>query len=77
MQLVQFKKNWYCLVVTDHASARMKMRNLSIEQIIDVVETGASKPKVIKGKYWVYKNIQGREDNLIALSLAVEQDNLV
>ena len=77
MQLVQFRRNWYSLVFSDHVLARMKMRDVSIEEIVDVVETGSIKPKEADHKFWVFKHFEHREDNLISVSLAIEGENLI
>lgn len=77
MQLIQFRSSWYSLVFTDHATARMKMRAVSEEEIVEVIETGTVKPKEKGSKFWVYKHFEKREDNLISVSLAIEGENLV
>jgi hypothetical protein len=77
VQLIQFRNSWYSLVFTDHATARMIMRAISAEEIVEVIETGMVKPKDKEGKFWVYKHFEKREDNLISVSLAAEGENLV
>jgi hypothetical protein len=77
VQLIQFRRNWYSLVFTDHALARMKTRAVSIEEVVEVVETGSVKQKEADHKFWVYKHFEHREDNLISVSLAIEGENLV
>jgi len=55
----------------------MKMRAVSNEEIIELIQTGTVKQKEMSHKFWVYKHFENREDNLITVSLAVEGESLV
>lgn len=77
VQLVQFRSNWYSLIFTDHAMIRMEMREINIQNVVEVIETGIIKQKEVDHKFWVYKNFKNRKDNLISVSLAIEGENLI
>jgi hypothetical protein len=75
--LVQFKQEQYELVITQHAREQMEARSITQEAVIEVLETGEIKPKSANGKFWVYKNLKGRRDNLVSLSISIEKPKLV
>lgn len=74
---VFFRKKRRKLVLTDHAQMRIKTRELSVKQVIDVIETGIVKPKVDENRFWIYKNLPARSDNSICLSIVIEEPNLI
>ena len=74
---VWFKKRQYELIITDHARFRMSTRDIALEEVIEVVEKGKVKEKKSPNKYWVYKDIPGREDNSICLSVVLENPKLI
>jgi hypothetical protein len=74
---VEFQDEIYELVITDHAQNRMIGRGITIEQVIDILKTGKALEKDKKNKFWVFKNIKGRKDNYICLSVALETPFLV
>ena len=74
---VKFHGKTYSVVFTEHAIEQMRLRNLSNEDVIGVIEQGISRPKPTKGKFWVYMSITGRKDNLICVSLSIESPNLI
>jgi len=55
----------------------MVLRGITETNAIEVIETGSVLPKNRPGKYWVSKAIEGRKDNLVALSISIEAPNLV
>lgn len=74
---VSFKKRRLKLVLTEHAQARIQLRELSIDMIVDVIQTGKIKPKEDEDRFWVYKNFPARSDNSICLSIVIEDPNLI
>jgi hypothetical protein len=74
---VCFANKRYKLVFTDHARQRMSVRDVTIEMSIAIIETGTVITKERKGRFWVYKNLPGRTDNSVCLSIVVEDPNLV
>ncbi len=73
----RFLERSYTVVFTEHAIEQMRLRGISEEDVIRVVEEGTPKAKKIKGKYWVYLSLSQRKDNLICVSLSVEPPNLI
>ncbi len=55
----------------------MKMRAVSNEEVIELIQTGSVKQKEMSHKFWVYKHFENRKNNFITVSLAVEGENLV
>lgn len=74
---VRFLNRIYTVVFTEHAIEQMRLRGISNEDVIRIIESGTSKPKEMKGKYWVYKSLGGRKDNLICISISIEPPNLI
>lgn len=74
---VRFDRHTYTLVFTEHAIERMKLRDVSMGEVVKVIEKGIAKPKDEKGKYWVYKALAGRKDNLICVSISIERPSLI
>ena len=59
------------VVVTDHAKASMKKRDVSDAVLQQIVENGEVKYKD-DSHFWVYEHIEGREDNLICAAMVIE-----
>lgn len=74
---VKFKKKRYELVITKHARGRMKLRNISYDDLVEIIENGIVKKKEKKNKYWIYKNFGKRKDNYLCLSVAIEKANFI
>jgi hypothetical protein len=74
---VLFQKRRLKLVVTDHARQRMVLRSITVETLVDALESGATIKKKEANKFWVYKSVPGRNDNTICFSIAIEDPNLV
>ena len=74
---VRFRKTSYDVIFTDHAKLQMELRGLSEMDILDVVETGKVKDKKNKNKFWIYKELKGRKDNLVSVSISIEEPHLI
>ena len=70
---IRFRGKSYQLVITDHARAR----KLSRRQVFETLRTGKFKRKDEKDKFWVYRYIKGRRDNLVAAAIVIEGSFLV
>jgi len=74
---VKFNDQIYQLVITDHAQMRMKQRAVDEDTIIEILKSGKVKPKNQKNKFWVYRKLSGRLDNLVCLSISIENPVLL
>ena len=74
---VLFQKSPYEVVFTDHALLQMGLRDLDQAIILDVIATGKVKAKEAESKFWAYKEIAGRKDNLISVSISIESPHLI
>lgn len=72
-----FQKQLYEVVFTDHAKLQMILRSLEEKEVIGVIETGEVKAKGSPGKFWVFKELEGRNDNMISVSISLEASNLI
>ncbi len=77
MVKASFQGRNYSVIFTDHAKLRMSLRNLEEAVVINVIETGEVRPKTTEGKFWVFKKVPGRKDNLISISISIEAPNLI
>ena len=59
------------VVVTTHARLRMQERDISEALLLDIIETGHDKDAG-HGHHWVYKQVMGREDNLLCVAAVVD-----
>ena len=74
----KFNNGIYPLEITAHAQARMLERQVSVELLVFIVETGEMKVKPQQvNAFWVFAEIPGRVDNLVCVSLVIESTNLV
>jgi hypothetical protein len=64
------------LIITNHALQRMKERDITKELVLDVLKSGSIKQKDTD-KYWIYKKVHGRTDNLICLAIKIEKSDLI
>ncbi len=62
------------VILTEHAKQRMSDRNISIEMIMEIIDTGILK-EAGNCHYWLYKNLPQRADNLLCVAAVV--DNVV
>jgi hypothetical protein len=69
---VRFKKT---VVLTHHAKTRMVQRSISMEELLDVVDTGDTRFKD-DTHLWAYKNLPGRTD-ILACAVLVLEDAVV
>ena len=74
---VTFRDRQYKVVFSEHAKTQMELRNLDETVIIEVIETGTVKEKDTKNKFWVFKSLKGRKDNMISVALAIETPHLI
>ena len=74
---VKFANKMYRLILTAHARQRMSARDITLETVTEIVETGTVIEKERNSRFWVFKDFLGRNDNSICLSVALEQPNLV
>lgn len=77
MKKVRFRRRIYNFVITDHAKVRMEMRGVDEFALQKVIETGMVKSRARKNKFWVFKKMEGRKDNLICASISVENSDLI
>jgi len=73
----KFRGKSYEVVFTEHAKLQMELRELEETSVLEVIETGEIKPKNVKNKFWVYKSLLGRRDNLISVSVSIETPRLI
>lgn len=59
------------VVLTAHATQRMATRNIGIEDILRIIDTGETKYKD-DSHLWAFKNFQDRQDNLLCTVLVLE-----
>ena len=74
---VLFQKKNHRLVFTEHARIQMDLRGLSETMVKFIIETGIVRPKDKKNKFWIFKKLKNRSDNLISISVSVESPNLI
>ncbi len=74
---MSFQRRSYTLIVTEHARGRMQRRKISLDELILLVETGKVKRKGSKGKFWVFREFESREDSFICASVSLEEPHLV
>lgn len=67
----------YKLILTHHARERMKQRNIALAEVLKVLKKGKKVEKVKTGKFWVYLELENRNDNYICLSISVEDPCLI
>lgn len=63
------------IIITSHAQARMQERELSAEQVLDVIESGMVRHKDGR-RMWIFKTMESRCDNLICAAVVMD-DRLV
>ena len=64
------------IVLTKHAQERMLERNVTIEQVVEIVDTGETK-FADPTHLWAYKALPHRDDNLICAVLVLEDKVVV
>jgi len=73
---MSFRGHKYEVIFTDHAIAQMNMRGLDQSSILNVIETGEFKQKE-ENKFWIYKALTSRKDNLISVAAVIEKPRLI
>lgn len=76
-RLVRFQRRSYELVVTHHAKLRMADREVSFNVLLDLLDKGSVKEGKRVGHFWIYSSLEEREDNLLSLSIRVEEKRVV
>lgn len=74
---VSFRGKTYEVVFTEHAKTQMALRSLEEAVVLDVISTGEVKNKPEKNKFWVFKRVPGRTDNLVSVSISIESPRLI
>lgn len=74
---VDFQGVNYEVVFTEHAKLQMILRELTQAEVLDVIQGGKVKPKSAQGKFWVFRQLTGRKDNFISVSLVIENPRLI
>lgn len=59
------------VVFTRHTLQRMALRDISVAELLEVVDTGGTRYKD-ETHLWAYKHLAGRADNLICAVLVLE-----
>lgn len=62
--------------LTEHAQKRMIERNISLELLSDLIETGQLRHKDDKHA-WIAKSYQHRTDNLLCAAVVIDQTVIV
>jgi hypothetical protein len=65
----RFQKN---VRLTHHVRARMDKRDISIELLLDLIETGDIRHKS-EADLWIYKRYTERADNMVCTAVVVGQ----
>jgi hypothetical protein len=74
----KFQGTKYTIQITDHAKARMMERQISTSLLVTIIETGTVQAKPQQANsFWVFAKIPDRTDNLVCLSLVIENADLV
>ena len=64
------------IVLTKHAQTRMVERKVTIEQVVEIVDTGETKFADLT-HLWAFKALANRDDNLICAVLVLEDKVVV
>jgi hypothetical protein len=76
--MVTFQGHLYNLILTDHALARMILRNVTMDQLIAVLTIGFAIEKPHQtSAFWVFAELKERSDNLVCLSIVIEDRDLI
>ena len=69
----RFKKTVH---LTSHVNARMEKRDISLELLLDLIETGDIRHKS-ESNLWIYKQYPERRDNMVCTAIVVGQAVIV
>ncbi len=73
----RFQNKKYEVVLTEHAKLQMSLRNISEAEVLEVIETEEAKAKEMENRFWVFKTLKGRDDNMVSLSISIESPRLI
>lgn len=62
--------------LTDHALARSAERNIPVDMLLDVIETGTLRDQE-GGHCWIWKAVEGRDDNLLCVAVLLAEAVIV
>lgn len=69
----RFQKN---IRLTHHVKARMEKRDISLELLLDLIETGDIRYKS-ESDLWIYRQYSERADNMVCTAVVVGQAMIV
>lgn len=64
------------IVITPHAEFRMRERKISVQELVDIIETGTVREKDTK-RAWVFKALAHRDDNLVCVAVILDDKVVV
>ncbi|MDZ4188156.1 MAG: DUF4258 domain-containing protein [Hydrogenophaga sp.] len=59
------------VVLTEHAKQRMQKRGMDEGLVLEIIDTGIQKDAG-NGHFWIYKNFEHRQDNLLCVAVVIE-----
>jgi len=59
------------VVLTEHATQRMAERQISLEQVLEIIDSGTVK-EAGGLHYWLYKHLPDRADNLLCVAAVID-----
>ena len=65
----RFQKN---VQLTHHVRARMEKRDISLELLLDLIETGNVRQKS-ESDLWIFRQYPGRADNMVCTAVVIGQ----
>ena len=59
------------VVLTEHARQRMIERSISLDQVLEIIDSGTLK-EAGGQHYWLYKHLPDRADNLLCVAAVID-----
>ena len=59
------------VILTEHATQRMAERQISFEQVLEIIDNGTVK-EAGGLHYWLYKHLPDRTDNLLCVAAVID-----
>ena len=59
------------VILTEHATQRMAERQISLEQVLEIIDSGTLK-EAGGLHYWLYKHLPDRIDNLLCVAAVID-----
>ncbi len=59
------------VILTEHATQRMAERQISLEQVLEIIDSGTVK-EAGGLHYWLYKHLPDRTDNLLCVAAVID-----